>query len=87
MSQQVIIAGMTGSCVGVLCADSLQSQDANDLSDVQVASILSQLVAAGADTTASTLKNFFKLMALFPEKQKAAQRGQSSSIWLVSKDS
>ncbi|KAI0882332.1 cytochrome P450 [Annulohypoxylon maeteangense] len=48
-------------------------QETEGVDDEMAINILAMLIGAGADTTSSVLQSFFKVMALNPEAQKAAQ--------------
>jgi cytochrome P450 len=52
-----------------------------DITDEQAIHILAMLVAAGAETTSTYLKYFFKAVAMHPEAAAKAQQGRHITSW------
>ena len=55
----------------------MKIQEAEGISDNKASHILTMLVEAGADTSASLLQNVFKILALNPEAAVKAQAGKN----------
>lgn len=65
--------GKAPDCFGT---ELVKIQDEEDIDDEKAINILAMLIGAGADTTSSVLQSFFKVMAMNPDAQRAAQEGE-----------
>lgn len=70
--QKQVKNGEAPTCFGT---ELVRLQKEEGIDDEKAIHILAMLIGAGADTTSSVLQSFFKVMAMNPRAQRAAQEG------------